>query len=338
VRGSVRTRNEEDLGLVQSAVSGVLSPNPRAVSEALGVKLSPTQEEFTDLSSDSLEELDNLDRGEVPALILKRIKVAGQNSPTESKPESLASWDMFLLAWDKTHWRASWLENGFEPFELQIISGLIQGSRQLALVVYAGGAAIPYPAIYQLKDHAASLLWDGRGDESQYQGYAQGRVEFRSPATGSVPQMIVSGRADPGLLHFPKDGKRGFDVQMTYEWDGKNYLPGKTEYVANEDFRIYQFISALHLHDFRSAYALIDAAKFLMTDVPSLQIFRQRIENSWPEFLDDQIFDAQESTTATANTHAFELSEEDKHYVYTPSFGADAKHLLTGLERREEKN
>jgi len=216
-----------------------------------------------------------------------------------------------------------------------VVSSLVGGSREIALVLYAGASEIPYPSIFQIKDHAAALLWDGRAEESEYQGYANGKIEFRNSQAGAAPQMIVSGRADPGLLHFPNDSNRGFDVQSSYAWSGSGYVPLKTEYSANEDYTIYQFISALHLHDFRSAYALIDAPKFLKTDAPSVEIFRKLIEGSWPEFLDDQIFEASNPGSSGTNGFAFELTEGDKHYVYMPSFGNNSKHLLAGLERHE---
>jgi len=216
-----------------------------------------------------------------------------------------------------------------------VISSLVGGSRQIVLVTYAGTSEIPYPAIFQIKDHAAVLLWNGRAEENEYQGYAQGKIEFRDTQAGGAPQMIVSGHADPGLLHFPNDTNRGFGVQAIYVWTGTGYLPHKTEYSANEDYTLYEFISALHLHDFRSAYALIDGPKFLKTDAPSLEIFRKLVEGSWPEFLDDQIFEALNPSPRGTNAFEFELTEGDKHYVYMPSFGTDSKHLLSGLERHE---
>jgi hypothetical protein len=330
------SRLKGDLALVQSIVGAVHVPDSRALAEALRINVGGTKEAFTDLSSNFLEDLDDLDGDGVREFAFKQMRSAKKGAPNVTGLDELPSWELFLLAWDGAGWRASWLRSGFEPFELHVVSSNIPGSREIALVIYTGASETPYPAIYQMKDHAAALVWDGRADESEYQGYARGKIEFRNLQAGGAPQMIVSGRADPGLLHFPKDSKRGFDVQAIYVWAGTSYVPNKTEYSANEDYTLYQFISALHLHDFRSAYALIDAPKFLKTDMPSPEIFRKRIEGSWPEFLDDQIFEVPNPSSSGTNGFEFELTEEDKHYVYLPSFGTDSKHLLAGLERHEE--
>lgn len=322
-----------DLTLVQSMVGAVHVPDSRALAGALGISVGGAKEASSDSSLNSLEELGDLDGDGVPEFVFKQMQSARKGAPDEIHSAELPPWELFLVSWDGVRWQASFIKVGYEPYDLTAISSLTGGSRAIALVIYAGSAEIPYPAIYQMKDHAAKLVWDGRADQSEYQGYAHGKIEFRDFQAGGTPQMIVSGRADPGLLHFPVDGKRGFDVQSVYVWAGTGYVPKKTEYSANEDRTLYQFISALHLHDFRSAYALIDAPKFLKTDAPSPKIFRKLIESSWPEFLDDQIFEASNPGPSGTNGFNFELTEEGKHYVYVPSFGTDAKHLLAGLER-----
>jgi hypothetical protein len=146
--------------------------------------------------------------------------------------------------------------------------------------------------------------------------------------------MIQSGRADPGLLQFEPGGHRGFNATCVYHWDGQAYVPVRTEYSPGPDNNLYRFIAALHLHDFRSAYALIDPGKFLKTDAPSLEQFRQMIEENWPEFLDDRVFQAREADATSPDALAFELP--DKHYVYRPTLSHDGKFLLTGLERKVE--
>jgi hypothetical protein len=289
----------------------------------------------SDSSSNSLEDLGDLDGGGVSEFVFRQMRNARKLAPNETSLKEPSSWELFLLSWDGAKWRASFITEGYESFDLMVVSSLIGGSHAIALVIYSGASEIPYPAIYKMKNHAAALVWDGRAEESEYQGYAHGKIEFLNPQAGGAPQMMVSGRADPGLLHFPIDSRRGFDVQTIYVWAGAAYVPKKTEYSANEDHTLYQFISALHLHDFRSAYALIDARKFLKTDVPSLEIFRKLVEGSWPEFLDDQIFEASKPGSSGANGFEFELTEGDKHYVYLPSFEIDSKHLLRGLERHE---
>jgi hypothetical protein len=204
--------------------------------------------------------------------------------------------------------------------------------RLIAVTVFAGVTRVPYPAVFRFQDHSAALVWDGRSDESRYEGYDEGRVQFR--VAGGVLQMVADGRADPGLLVFPKSGARGFDAQSLYNWTGNAFDPVKTEYTANRDFTLYRFIAALHLRDFRTAYGLIDPAKFLKTDKPTLEAFRKMIQDQFPEFLDDQIFKAPESGAAEST---FQLKMADKVYVYTPSFSGSAPFLLTGLGRQEHK-
>lgn len=331
-------RWDEELARVQAAVGQVHTPDVAALAKSLDIEPAKSNEDLADAPATSLVALGDLDGDGVSELAFKHVEPAVPGDAAKGSAGAPLTWQLFLLAWDGAQWRASQLQQGFEPFELRVVSSLVPGSRQIALVVYGGAGAIPFPAVYQVKDHAAALLWDGRADDSQYEGYARGKAEFREPQSGGPLEMIATGRADPGLIQFAKDGRRGFGVRAVYVWDGKSYLPSKTEYSDNEDYRLYQFISALHLHDFRSAYALIDPAKFLKTATANLEIFRRQMEDSWPEFLDDEIFEAREPGANTAEDFAFELNSEDKHYVYTPSFSADAKHLLTGLERREEKS
>lgn len=333
---SVSDKAENDLAVVQEAVKAVHAHDSHSLEEALGVDLVSSKEQFADSSSTALVELGDLDGDGISEFALKRMRPEREEGPGNTSEDDLQSWELFLLSWDGTGWHASLIQQGSEPFEISVISSLFAGARQIALVIYVGMGEIPYPSICRLKDHTASPVWDGRADDSDYQGYAHGKVEFRALDGGSAPQMLVTGRADPGLLHFPAGGQRGFDAQASYVWDGKSYTENKTEYSANEDRTLYLFISALHLHDFRSAYALIDPAKFLQTDEPSLDMFHKKIEGSWPEFLEDQVFEVPEEGSEAANPFQFERNEESKHYIYLPSFTTDPRKLLTGLERREE--
>jgi hypothetical protein len=148
--------------------------------------------------------------------------------------------------------------------------------------------------------------------------------------------MIVTGRADPGLLQVAARGQRGFQARAVYHWDGKAFIPAKTEYSVNQDYTVYRFISALHLHDYRSAYALVVPAKFLAADSPTLDAFRQLIQDNWPEFLQDQVFEAPEPSAGAPDEHVFVLTKPDRRYVYHPVFSNDGKFLLIGLTRTQE--
>jgi hypothetical protein len=326
-------REDSDLAQVQANLKAVHQVDAQALAKALGIKLAANANDPADSTTSSLQDLGDLDGSGVSEFAFKQLPSAkdGAGDGVNELPE----WQLMLLAWDGAQWRASRIKVGFESYELQVLTSLIPGSRQVALVEYSGAKAIPYPSIYWIKDHAAVLLWDGRSDDSLYQGFVQGRIEFRNSDEGATPVMIASGRADPGLLHFPGNSSRGFDVQTVYEWDGHGFVPKRTQYQDNEDYRIYRFISALHLHDYRSAYALIDPAKFLETDAPTLDMFHKKIEASWPELLGDQIFEIPAENPSGSGNVGFELDVEDKHFEYLPSFGPRPKLLFIGLQRHE---
>ena len=40
----------------------------------------------------------------------------------------------------------------------------------------------------------------------------------------------MTGRADPGFLQVEPKGHRGFQARAVYHWDGKAFIPAKTEY------------------------------------------------------------------------------------------------------------
>lgn len=333
---STAEEEKRDFAQVQAELKAAQDTDVHTLAKALGIDLSAQGEDPADSSKSSLQELGDLDGDGISEFALKLMPTAKRGTSEDAEANQSASWQLILLAWDGAQWRASRIKADSEPYELQLLSSLVPGSRQIALVVYSGAQAIPYPAIYQIKDHVAAVLWDGRADESLYEGFAQGRIEFRNSDEGATPVMIASGRADPGLLHFPKESTRGFDIQTTYVWDGHGYTPRRTDYQANEDYKIYQFISDLHLHDFRSAYALIDPAKFLKIDEPSLEIFRKHIEESWPEFLDDEIFEVLDPQPPVPGDFSFALVREGNTYVYRPQFGPGTKHLIVSLDRREQ--
>ena len=322
---------------VEAAASIVKAPDPQALAKALGVELGPNTDENDVPDPGRLEPLGDLDGDGVPEMALQWTRPPqGVPEPGEEEVQ-LSAWVLFLLAWDGARWRPSHLMEAAELFTVQALPLLGRTTHELVVLVSAGSTAVQYPVIFQFGNHAATLLWDARADESRYQGYVHGNVEFRDENGDGVFELVTSGRADPGLLVFPPQGRRGFEARAVYVWDGKAYVPGKTEYSANEDYILYRFISALHLRDFRRAYALIDPAKFLKTQEPSLEAFRKQIEGTWPEFLDDHIFEARYGGATAPDDFSFELKLEDKVYTYDPAFSPDTKHLLTGLERREHR-
>lgn len=328
---------DDVLHLIQSELDVVHVPEPQALAGALGVAINPKGGTPADSPTSSLEVLGDLDGDGISEVALKWLlpDLADQDFAEATAPRG--SWRLFLLAWDGQRWQASGLGSPAESLRFQVVRLGNHSRLGIVVVVNEGEDAVPYPAVYQVKDHAASLVWDGKADESRYEGYLHGRVEFHDTAAGDLTEMIAVGRADPGLLVFPKESRRGFEVRSTYHWDGQGYVPVKTEYASTPDYTLYRFIATLHLHDFRGAYAVIDPPKFLNTDSPTLDKFRQLVEDSWPEFLDDKVFEALDAKPDSPDPYTFILGEKDKKFVYHPRFTPGAKALLTGLERQEEK-
>ena len=328
---------DEVLARIQSALDVVTVPELPALSTALGVGINPKGGAPSDLRASSLEELGDLDGDGISEVALKWLLAdsEGENSSETAAPQ--ASWRLFLLAWDGQKWRASALGGPAENLRFRVLRLGNPSHRGVAVVVTEGEDALPYPAVYQIKNHAAALVWDGKADESRYESYPHGRIEFHDVAAADLTEMTASGRADPGLLAFPKESRRGFEAKSIYRWDGQGYVPVKTEYTSNPDYTLYRFVAALHLHDFRGAYALIAPAKFLNTDSPTLDKFRELVEDSWPEFLEDNVFEALDAEPDSPDPYAFMLEQTDKKFVYHPTFSAGEKPLLAGLERREEK-
>lgn len=321
----------EETALVQSRLSAVKVPDPRALAEALGVRVV-SEDSPSDVTQNFLQVLGDLDSDGISEFVLEWTGDRAAGGQGDSSRETVPAWSLFMMAWDGSGWRGSPLMSGFEPFAVRVLPATSSGERAIAVTVYAGLTEVPYPAIFRFEAHRASLAWDGRSDETLYQGYDNGVVEFASAE--DALQMIATGRANPGFLIFPKNSRRGFDARTIYRWDGKAFRPVKTEYSTNADFTLYRFISALHRRDFRAAYTLIAPAKFLKTAKPGPEVFRKTIEDAWPEFLDDQIFRARDSGPEDS---AFTLKAQEKLYVYTPTFSDGAPPLLAGLEREERE-
>jgi hypothetical protein len=284
----------------------------------------------------TLAPIGDLDGDGVPEMLLKwampEVTAGVEVAPA---PDSRPLWSVYLLSWDGARWKVSRLVAGVEGYTPIAINLGPPLGRGVALVMDEGDSAMPYPAIFQIRDHAATLLWDGQSDASLYKPFLQGQVNFRDYANAPA-EMIATGRADPGLLRFDPNGHRGFPARAVYHWDGKAFTPAKTEYTASQDYTVYRFISALHLHDYRSAYALVAPAKLLNLDSPTLDAFRQYIQDNFPEFLRDEVFDAPELPAGSPDAHIFVLSKPGTLNVYHPLFSGDGRFLLTGLSRTHE--
>jgi hypothetical protein len=268
---------------ITAAVQGVTTTDTVALSKALHIG-ERSQTTAPGAPPNTLAPLGDLDGDGVPEMLLKwaipDVLVGAEPAPAS---DSSPLWGVYLLSWDGGRWKVSRLLFSVEDFSSTIINLGPLTRRGMAVVVKDGDAHIPYPMMFQVKDHMATLLWDGRADDSRYEPLLQGRVEFIDHPDAPA-EMIVTGRGDPGLLQVEPKGHRGFNARAVYHWDGKTFVPVKTVYSPNEDYTVYRFISALHLHDYRSAYGLVAPEKFLNADSPTLDAFRQFIENNWRSF------------------------------------------------------
>lgn len=320
---------------INAAIQGVTAPDAAALARAL--RIGETQEgAAAGAPPNTLAPIGDVDGDGVPEMLLKwaipDVTVGAEVAPA---PDSSPLWGVYLLSWDGAHWKASRLVTGVEEFNRVLINLGPPVGRAVAVVMQEGDSQVPHPAMFQFKHHVATLLWDAQSDDSRFQPLLQGQVSFRDHADAPA-EMIETGRADPGFLHVAPRGHRGFEARTVYHWDGKAFIPAKTEYAANQDYTLYRFISALHLHDYASAYAQVVPAKFLNADAPTLDAFRHFIQDNWPEFLQNEVFEAPEVPAGSRDEHLFLLPRPDGLKVYHPVFSSDGKFLLTGLTSSRE--
>jgi hypothetical protein len=325
---------DETLAGIRAVLQNVSSPDLGALGQAFDTRVMKPDAAPREIPTVELIELGDLDGDGVPEVVMKMPGVGERQSDVQS-PASPSSWlGLYLLSWDGAHWKASSLAAAGQHSEFRIVrlgKGVAQG---IAVVNVIGEDRLPYPTVFQVREHEAGLLWDSQVGDNRYNPLQHGRIEFLDDPGLDQTVMIETGLADPGLLEFEPGGRRGFQARCVYHWDGQAYVPVQTDYSSGPDNTLYRFIAALHLHDYGSAYALIDPGRFLKTNTPNLEQFRQLIETHWQEFLDDQVFQAREAKAGSPDALAFELPE--KHYIYRPTLSNDGKFLLTGLERKVE--
>jgi hypothetical protein len=325
---------DDTLAGIQAALQNVSSPDLGELGRAFDTTVMKPREASGESSAIELIELGDLDDDGVPEVAMN-VPGARERPSDVQSPASPSSWlGLYLLCWDGAHWKASSLAASGQHSEFNVVRLGKRVAGGIAVVNVIGDDALPYPAVFQVRQHKADLLWDSQVGDNRFNPLVHGRIEFQDDPKLDQTVMIETGRADPGLLEFEPGGRRGFSARCVYHWDGEAYVPVQTEYSPGPDNNLYHFIAALHLHDFRGAYSLVDPGKFLKTETPSLEQFRQVIETQWREFLDDQVFQAREAKAGSPDALAFELP--DKHYIYLPTLSEDGKFLLTGLERTVE--
>lgn len=328
-------QDDEMLTGIRSVLANLSSPSLGLLGQAFQTVVKPAAKPPNESAAVELVELGDLDGDGVPEVLLNLLDAKAGAEAEEQGQSSPTPWRVFyLLSWDGSRWKVSTLSPSARNLQFSVVR-LGKTGRGIALVNFVGEEAFPYPAIFEVRDHEAAPLWDSQLGTSRYNALRHGHIAFQDDPKLDQTVMVLTGQADPGLLQFEPGGHRGFAARCVYRWDGQAYVPaGRTEYESGPDNSLYRFIAALHMRDYRGAYALVDPSKFLTTDEPSLEKFRQTIEQTWPEFLDNQVFQAREASAGSPDALAFELPE--KHLVYRPKLSNDGRFLLTGLEREIE--
>ncbi len=323
---------QDETAQLQAILKKVQTPSLSAVAQTLGLSAPEPAAGASDSPVEGLVNIGDLDGDGVPEAAVKwQAPVAGQVGPTTAVSPAI-----FLLSWDGSEWLASKLVTSDQAVTIKHLPSESGRPPELAAIVHQGAVQIAFPVIFRFQAHRAELAWDGRSDQTYYQGLPFSEVGFRAAAGAEFPQMAVSGLADPGLLIFPRDpaSQRGFRVLTIYEWKRAGYFPASTRYEQNPDYTLYRFIAALHRHDFKEAYSLVEPRGFIAKGKLTVDRFRQQIEKEWPEFVDDQIFDAVSASGRPLPGHTFELRDEDQvKAIFRPRFGPGPKFLLLGLER-----
>ena len=331
----VKQMRSKAVSEVQAAAQSVSTVSVKALAKALRVEKGENPDPTAgDPAVSAVEEVGDLDEDGIPEVLVRWSRSDRFQVQTREELRPLPDWVLFLLWWDGKAWGASELMTGGGIYSAYLLPHL---GFNYALAIVAGLPGIPYPVVFRFEGHTAALAWDSREESSRYQGYAQGDVQFKEREGDAPPAMIVSGRADPGIIRFSPEGSRGFEVATVYYWEGGAYIPRKSEFEDNEDYTLYRFLSALHLRDFRLAYALIDPSQFLQGADKTVQAFRKQVEEHWPEFIGNSLFQELEGPEVEGNKFAFELNRHEVRYTYFPTFSKDGKPLLTGLERKEQK-
>lgn len=326
------TESAAAVAAIQKAVEGVQSSTLQALGKALGMGQAQIGQKAFEDSDMGMEVVSGLNVGDGRAVAVKwRPAPQGQNPPGEPS--------LYLLFWGGKVWQPSYLTAATNALTLEALPSAEGSGTFFAVVIYRGVTAVPYPVVFRLEDHHALLVWDGRSDAASYTGYDYGSIQFKKTDGSDMPVMVAAGRADPGLLIFPvssDNAGRGFQAATLYVWKNDAYVALRTEYTENRDYILYRFISALHLHDFKTAYSLVDPGLFLKSKKPSLSLFRERIQNAWPEFIDDRIFEVPSNPEIESDSHAFILRlSGGKMNVYHPDFTAGPDYRLSGLARTE---
>src|SRR5208283_2157496 len=167
---------------IVAALQGMNTPDMATLSKALHVDKRP-QGAAPGVPSNTLAPVGDLDGDGVPEMLLQcTIPDVIAGADVEPAPDSKPLWSVYLLSWDGAHWQASRLVTGVEDFNPILINLGPPARRGLAVVLHDGGSEVLHPAVFQLKDHLATMLWDAAADDSRFAPLLQGQVTFQDHA------------------------------------------------------------------------------------------------------------------------------------------------------------
>jgi hypothetical protein len=179
---SAAEQGDEMLAAIQAVLGNVPSPDLGVLGQAFDTTVKKQDEASSESSAVELIELGDLDGDGVSEVALKlRVTETSQEDAQEPAPPPFSQ-GLYLLSWDGTRWRASRLAAPAENIQFKVVRLGKSTGRCIAVVNVVGEEAVPYPAIFQLREHEAALLWDSQGGDNRYNALDRGQIEFQDNA------------------------------------------------------------------------------------------------------------------------------------------------------------
>ena len=163
---SAAERGDEMLAGIQAALGNVSSPDLGLLGQAFNTTLRKQDEASSESSAVELIDLGDLDGDGVSEVALKLLVTETSQEAAEGQASPSISRALYLLSWDGAHWKASALAAPAEDIQFQVVRLGKSAGRCIAVVNIIGEEAAPYPAIFQMREHEAALLWDSQVEDN----------------------------------------------------------------------------------------------------------------------------------------------------------------------------